>query len=350
MRFTVLVPAYNNGPFLARCLTALAASTCRDFEVLVVDDASTDDTPAVAERAGARVLRLDRNGGPARARNRGAAAATGDILVFVDADVCVHPDTLAGFDAHFRAHPDVVAVMGSYDDTPADPGFVSQFKNLMHHYVHHQSRTNAWTFWAGCGAVRRDVFLRFGGFDEAYGRPCIEDIELGNRIAAAGLRINLDPTIQATHLKRWTLAGLVRTDIRDRGIPWFLLMRHNRNMPADLNVTGAQRASVGLVGLVLALTLILAVALAAGAGFVARFAALAAVAGVALLVSLNWDCYCYLAGKRGWGFALRAMPLHWLYFLYCGISVGLAYTVLAWARLTGRWLVPGPWVRREAGG
>ncbi|MCK6554755.1 glycosyltransferase family 2 protein [Candidatus Binatia bacterium] len=346
MRLSVIVPAHNNGPFLARALKALASSTFRDYEIVVVDDASTDDTPEVAARAGVRVLRLDRNGGPARARNRGAEVATGEFLVFVDADVCVHPDTLGRFDAHFRANPEVVAVMGSYDDTPADPGFVSQFKNLMHHYVHHRSRRDAWTFWAGCGAVRRDVFLRFGGFDENYRRPCIEDIELGNRMAAAGLHIDLDPTIQATHLKRWTLAGLVRTDIRDRGVPWFLLMRHNRHMPADLNVTGTQRASVALVGLLLALLAALSFTLVTGAGFMAGIAALGAASAASALVYLNRDCYRYLARKRGPLFALGAIPMHWLYFLYCGISVALAFAVLAWARLTGRWLVPGPWVEK----
>src|SRR5512139_422891 len=106
MHLTVIIPVYNASAFLDRCLTALRASRFTDYECLVVDDASTDDTRAIAERYGVRVLALEVNGGPARARNRAAREARGDILVFIDADVCVHPDTLARIDAHFRTVPE----------------------------------------------------------------------------------------------------------------------------------------------------------------------------------------------------------------------------------------------------
>jgi glycosyltransferase involved in cell wall biosynthesis len=345
MRLSVIVPIYNCVPFLHRCLAALRASAWTDYEIIAVDDASTDDTPAVAEQYGARVLRLERNGGPGRARNRGAALAQGEILVFIDSDVCVHADTLSRIEAHFREHPHSDAVMGSYDDTPADPSFVSQYKNLFHHYVHQQSRTEAWTFWAGCGAMRRDVFLKFGGFDEAYTRPCIEDIELGNRLHAAGHRIDLDPEIQVTHLKKWTLWGLIRTDVRDRGVPWFLLMRRNRDMPADLNVTGAQRLCVGLIVIVIVFGLGLGLDWLAGSPLprlLARSAALGAIAAATLLVYLNRDFYRFFVRKRGWRFALGTIPLHWLYYLYCGASVALAFAALGWEKLTGRQLVVVP--------
>jgi GT2 family glycosyltransferase len=345
MPLSVIIPVYNCVPFLRRCLTALRASTFTDYEVIAVDDASTDDTPVVAEQCGARVLRLERNGGPGRARNRGAEAARGEILVFIDSDVCVHPDTLTRIDAHFRAHPDCDAVMGSYDDTPADPSFVSQYKNLFHHYVHQRSRTRAWTFWAGCGAMKRDVFLQFGGFDASYTRPCIEDIELGNRLYAAGHRIDLDPDIQVKHLKKWTLWGLIRTDVRDRGVPWFLLMLRNRDMPADLNVTAAHRLSVALVGLVLVLVLVLVLDLALGLPgrlLLGPTAALTLPAIAGVLIYLNRDFYRFFARKRGWSFALGTIPMHWLYYLYCGASVALAVAAHGWERLTKQRLVAVP--------
>jgi len=344
MRFSVIIPTYNCVAYLNRCLTALRLSAGPDYECICVDDASTDETAAVAEQYGVRAVRLERNGGPARARNRGAQEARGEILVFIDSDVCVRPETLARIDAHFRAHPDTDAVMGSYDDTPADPSFISQYKNLFHHYVHQQSGTHAWTFWAGCGAIKRAVFLKVGGFDESYVRPCIEDIELGNRLYAARYRIDLNPNIQATHLKRWTLGGLVRTDMRDRGIPWFLLMLRNRNMPADLNVTKTQRVCVVLVGLILTLVLVVVCARLLGdpTGLVALSAGLAAAAVATLLIYLNRDFYRFFARKRGWLFAIRTVPLHWLYYLYCGVSVVLAMAALTWEKATGRRLVVVP--------
>src|SRR6476660_944325 len=134
MRLSIIIPVYNASAFLDRCLSALQASTFTDYECIVVDDASTDGTRAIADRHGVHVVALDVNGGPARARNCAARVAQGEILVFIDSDVCVHRDTLERIDAHFRSAADVAAVMGSYDDTPAEPSFVSQYKNLFHHY------------------------------------------------------------------------------------------------------------------------------------------------------------------------------------------------------------------------
>lgn len=339
MRLSVIIPVYNARAFLDRCLGALQRSTFTDYECIVVDDASTDDTRAIAANHGVRVIALGENGGPARARNHAARQAHGEIVVFIDADVCVHPDTLARIDAHFREAPAADAVMGSYDDTPADPSFVSQYKNLFHHYVHQQSRTNAWTFWAGCGAVRREVFLRFGGFDESYRRPCIEDIELGFRLHAAGHRIDLDPTIQVTHLKRWTLLNLMRTDVRDRGVPWFILMMRHRTMPPDLNVTLAHRVSVGLVGLLL-LASALALLLPLAGVWDWRQTLLAYVPmlslGAAALIVLNQKFYAFYVRKRGLAFALGTVPLHWLYYAYCGVSVLLGIGSVLWERATQR--------------
>lgn len=337
VRLSVIIPVHNCSAHLQRCLQSLAASDFRGFECIVVDDASTDDTPAVAARHAVKVILLERNGGPARARNRGAQAARGDILVFIDSDVCVHPDTLRRIDAHFREHPRSDAVMGSYDDTPAHPAFVSQYKNLFHHYVHHHSRPEARTFWAGCGAVRRATFLSCGGFDESYTRPCIEDIELGGRLHAAGHRLDLNPNIQVTHLKQWTLWGLLRTDIRDRAVPWALLMLRRRSMPADLNATFAQRISVALAGLLLVFTaLVLSGPLVTLPATLRATAGAGSVACAALLGVLNRDLYRFFARQRGIVFAARVIPLHWLYFLYCGASLVLAAQAYLWERITGQ--------------
>jgi len=348
MRLSVVIPVYNGAAFLARCLASLQQSTWRDFECIVVDDGSTDDSRAVAAGHGASVLALDARGGPARARNRGAALARGEILMFLDADVCVHADTLALAERHLRECPGTDAVMGSYDDTPADPHLVSQYKNLFHHYVHHTSRTEAWTFWAGCGAIRRQVFGDLGGFDEAYAHPSIEDIELGYRLRARGYRIALDPRIQVTHLKRWTLRGLVRTDVLDRGVPWVLLMLQDRRMPADLNLRRTDRASVGLV---FTMVLLCGVTLAGLMNLalppsVARATVPLSVAAAATVMGLNRDLHRFFVAKRGWWFGVATVPLVWLYYGYCGVAAALGVGVFVWAKLTGRGARPGvPWAR-----
>jgi len=213
-RISVIVPVRNGSKHLPRCLEALSHSEYVQFEVIVVDDCSTDITPQIAERYGARCVRTPRTVGPGGARNLGAQHAGGEILLFVDSDVVMPPGALCLIAEDFRRDPELAAVFGSYDDTPPWTSFISQYKNLMHHYVHQASSESAATFWAGCGAVRKTVFEEFGGFDAAtYAVPSIEDIALGLEMARAGRKIQLDKRLAVKHLKRWTFRNLLRADI-----------------------------------------------------------------------------------------------------------------------------------------
>ncbi len=253
LRLSVVVPVYNDARNLRACLTALRNSDLADFELIVADDGSTDDSVEVARGFGARVCSTGGRRGPAHARNVAAATATGDVLAFFDADVCVHRDTLSQIQTAFEEERELDALIGSYDDAPGDGDFLSQYKNLMHCYVHQRGRQEATTFWSGCGAVRREVFIRHTGFSEDYGRPAIEDIELGYRMHQSGCRIMLDPTLQVKHLKRWTFWKLLKTDVLDRGIPWTELILRDKHMPDDLNIQVSQRVSVALVFVLVAL-------------------------------------------------------------------------------------------------
>lgn len=310
---SVIVPVYNAMDDLERCLDALAASQYNDFDVLVVDDGSTEPVESLVEQYGCGYVRLDGPGGPARARNHGVTRVRGQYVVFIDADVCVHNDTLARFAQRFIADPTIDAVVGTYDAAPAAPQFLSQYKNLFHHYMHQRFDGEIRTFWSGCGAMRRELFVAFGGFDEQrYRRPAIEDIELGTRLSAAGHRIVLDRCIQAKHLKRWTLWSLLKTDVSSRGIPWMRLMLRAGIITNSLNTEPMQRFSIALVYLTVLSMLI------------AMWRPMAWI-GVALLVctitALNLDFYRYFVIRRGLWFTVRVLPLHWLYFGYCGCCV-----------------------------
>lgn len=246
---SVIVPVYNNAAQLDECLNGIAASDYPHVECIVVDDSSTDASADVAARYPVRLLSL-RGGpsGPAHARNCGTEAATGDIVFFIDADVLIEPDTIAKVAATFAKDPSIDAVFGSYDEQPDGP-FISQFKNLFHHFVHQQGNEVAGTFWSGCGAIRRTAFLEVGGFDAArYPSPSIEDIELGYRLRRAGYTIRLNKSIHVKHLKQWTLLSLIKADLFARGIPWTQLILEHRGLPNDLNLNQAQRVCGMLLG------------------------------------------------------------------------------------------------------
>jgi glycosyltransferase involved in cell wall biosynthesis len=256
---SVIIPVYNGESELAQCLGALRKSLVAPLEILVVDDCSTDGSRDVAERLGARVLSTGVNSGPAKARNLGAREARGEILFFLDADVVAHTDAVGRVERAFAANPAVDAVIGSYDDNPAEADFLSQYKNLMHCFVHQTGHEQASTFWSGCGAIRRDVFLAHSGFDESYARPAIEDIELGYRLYQANHKMVLDKDLRVKHLKRWTFWNLLKTDILDRGIPWTELILRDRNMPNDLNLQLSQRISVALAFLCVGFALLMTI-------------------------------------------------------------------------------------------
>jgi glycosyltransferase involved in cell wall biosynthesis len=312
--FSIIIPVYNGGDPFKRCLDSIRRSSFSDLELILVDDGSSDGSDDFAEQAGVSVFRTGGQQGPAAARNVGAQMARGHYLGFIDADCELQANTLAELARLFESDPGLDAVFGSYDASPAAANFISQYKNLFHHYVHQHSSEEAATFWTGCGAIKRSRFLKLGGFDlQRYRRPSIEDIDLGYRLKQAGGQIRLAKHIQVKHLKTWTFASLLRSDILDRGIPWTQLVLRHKAFAPDLNLQTHNRISVVAVyGLFIAVLVSLF-----------QSPAIALVSGLAgLMLWLNFDLYRFFGQQRGWLFALRVIPVHWLYYFYNAISFG----------------------------
>ena len=320
---SVIIPVYNGAAYLNSCLQAVAASDYRCFECIVVDDGSTDAGRSIAAQFPlfVRVLHLAEGPrGPAYARNRGAEAARGAILFFLDADIMLSSRALRRVANLFQERTDVAAVFGSYDSRPAAAGVISRYRNLLHHFVHQNGNREASTFWAGCGAIRRSVFQQIGGFDNnRFSRPSIEDIELGYRLRQSGYRIVLDKGLQGTHLKCWNLCSLIRTDISCRAIPWARLILETKKLPNDLNLKFAQRVSFALV----ALACVFVLGSIVQPGWLVGSAA--ALVGVGII---NRRLYGFFIRQGGIRFALVSFGLHIVYFLYSGLtflSVWLKY-------------------------
>ncbi len=314
---SVIVPARNASATLARCLDALLAQTTDDIEAIVIDDHSTDDTAAIAARYPVELLALPQHAGVSAARNRGAEASHGAIMLFLDADVVLAPGGISRVLAAM-ARPEVDALIGSYDGDPDDPSIVSRFKNLAHHHFHQHSRAEATSFWGACGAVRRDCFFAAGEFDEKrFKLPSIEDVELGYRMIDRGVRIVLDPELQVKHLKKWTFTSLIATDVTRRAIPWTMLWMERRRMQKDLNFSYDQRLGA-LVSVAMVIVALLAIRIPY---FWLSVGALVVVAFV-----LNQSLFRMLFRKGGARLAIGGFLLQQLYYLYSlfGLAVGSA--------------------------
>jgi glycosyltransferase involved in cell wall biosynthesis len=312
---SVIVPVYNGGQAFHQCLQALSRCETPPTEIIVVADGNLPGDVETALAFGVQPIHIAQRSGPARARNEGARAAKGDILLFLDSDVLAPADAVRRITGLFAGNSAFAAIFGSYDDTPAAAGFISQYKNLLHHYVHQNGREEASTFWAGCGAVQREVFSKLGGFDENYSRPSIEDIEFGYRLKQAGHRILLHKQLQVKHLKRWTLGSLLKSDIFDRALPWTDLILRQGALLDDLNLRPSSRLSAALAcGLALSLV----------SAFWKPAALMVAISIALLLWILNARLYTFFYRRRGFRFMIGAVLLHWFYYLYSSAAFAAA--------------------------
>lgn len=220
MRVTVIVPVFNSSKIFRYCLEALRSSHFRDFEIIVVDDCSSDDSVRIAEGFDCRVIRLPRRLGSAAARNKGAQAAKGSYLIFIDSDVVCDPQTLGqvvkvleeGWDACIGIY-NVVPIFHGIDSLPRG-NFFSIYKNIFIWVYHGLSSGQIDWFWTACGGVKKEVFYKLGGFSNFFCWKSVEDIDFGYRMTKNNYKIFLDRNITVTHLHHFSFAAILRNDFQ----------------------------------------------------------------------------------------------------------------------------------------
>lgn len=208
----MVIPVFNGGKIFQNCLKGLFQSNFRDFEVIVVDDGSGDNSSQVAEELGCRVIKLTENSGPARARNMGAREAGGVLLVFMDSDVLFEPETLGRIIQPLEEGWD--GCVGIYTPIPGYSNFFSLYKNIFIWHQHGISNGKVDWFWGACGGIRKDVFSEIGGFDESFRWNTVEDIDLGYRITRRAYKILLKKEACVQHFHYFTLGSLLLNDFR----------------------------------------------------------------------------------------------------------------------------------------
>lgn len=248
--FSIIIPFYGKESDLRSCLTALTESSYEQFECIVVNDGWEGDLSWIEEEFDVKYFRIQ-NSGCNVARRFGVSRASHDWLLFVDADCSVHRDTLEVMAGYIKNNPDEVALIGSYDDKPHAKPWVSQYRNLLHHFTHQSAPDHINSFWTGCGAIRKDIWDKLGGVTS--NREGIRDIELGYKLAEAGHLVRVCKDVQVTHLKEWSWYSMIKTDLFKRAIPWTRLLINNRLPELNLNVSRGNMLSVLFVGITLML-------------------------------------------------------------------------------------------------
>lgn len=318
LRLSVVIPVHNSSATLTESVRAVVEAAGPFDEILVADDGSTDGCVAALDpllRSAVKLVTSPVNIGRGPIRNLGVESSSGEILVFIDSDVAIERSALERIRTAFTDDPSRVALIGSYDDHPGDPGLVSQYRNLLHHHTHHTHGATATHFWTGIGAIRREVFLSMGGLDTRQWARHLEDVEFGHRLIDAGHTIDVIPEIRGTHYKRFTVRSMIRTDLRHRAIPWSHLMMAD-GFRIDPFVAAPSQLLSGLSVAVLLLALVVT-PFTLAAGWVALGAFVA-------FVAINASLWRTFAAARGIGFAMACVPLHLLQTAVSGLGFAIA--------------------------
>jgi glycosyltransferase involved in cell wall biosynthesis len=314
---SVIVPNYNYAASLHVCLRAVLDQTYPHLEVVVVDDASTDDSVAVAAALGVRVVRLADNGGCARARNVGAAHTAGEILFYVDSDLAMAPDAVARAVAILRADPRVGAVCGVEDpepllhDTP-----VARYRGLQYHYWSASGEGDVTVLCPAMLAIPRAVYEEVGPFNEALLQT--EEVDYGYRLSRRH-RVRLTSAVRGRHDHDHALLPLLRKLFRRARLRVPLYARARRF------ATGFETASRAW-GSLAALAALPALLLPPLLGPVWL---LAPAALVAASLAADRGMYRFVYRRRGAPFLLFFVAVHFLVNLTIATGVGVG--VLQWA-------------------
>jgi lipopolysaccharide/colanic/teichoic acid biosynthesis glycosyltransferase/glycosyltransferase involved in cell wall biosynthesis len=248
-KYSVIIPAYQAAHVIGDCLRALEVQTVprERYEVIVVDDGSTDGTAAAAHEAGADRVLVRAHQGPAVARNEGVAESSGEIVLFTDADCAPTRDWIEKMAQAFDA-PEVVGAKGTYRTRQRQ--VVARFVQLEYEHKYARMAQQEWIDFIDTysAAYRKDVFLANGGFDHLFTTASVEDQEFSFRLARKGYRLTFAPDAVVYHQHDATLYEYWR---RKFGIGYWkaLLLRwHPERVTRDSHTPPTLKAQIGLMG------------------------------------------------------------------------------------------------------
>ncbi len=207
MPLSIVIATHNSAPTINECLSAIFASDFKDFEVIIIDDASTDQTLEIAGGFPCRVIKLNEHFGTAYARKTGINESAHNTTVFIDADIVIFNDTLNKLVSYLKDNPQASAVFGILSKTHPNKNFFSIYKNLYMHYVLKSCPDEIDFIYGSFFAVKNDGFSQ-----KVCAKRYAEDTELGIQMYETGCRIFLEKELEVVHLKKYTLISFLKND------------------------------------------------------------------------------------------------------------------------------------------
>ncbi|MEW5744752.1 MAG: glycosyltransferase [Nitrospirota bacterium] len=324
---SVIIPNRNGSATIGLSIEAALASDYPRFEVIVVDDCSTDGSVEVIRRYPCRLVRLAAHGGASKARNRGAQESRGELLFFTDADCLLAPGALAAANRIATGQGPDAAVGGTYTRVPYDAGFFSLFQSVFVNYSELKRKDDPDYLATHALAIDARTFERAGGFAEEF-MPILEDVEFSHRLRRRGYRLMMSPDILVQHIFNYSLRRSLGNAFKKTKY-WIVYSLKNRDLLADSGTASVELKLNGLVFLLMALLILFGTV--SGTGAAALVAAALLLAGVNVAVSK--ELLAAFSGTGGRAFALRAAAYYMLVYP-AAIWAGTIAGVLAYFRTT----------------
>lgn len=231
IKISIIIPNRNGEATIGECLKAAFSSKYDEFEVIVVDDCSTDDSLELIRQFPCQCLQLTTHSGASMARNVGAQHSSGDILFFTDADCLLKEDNLTMAVELFSSAGSNIVLGGTYTPLPVDDNFVSQFQSVFIHYSETRYAEEPDYLATHALIISKQDFMKSRMFAENY-LPILEDVEFSHRIRRMGYRLIMNPMIQVRHIFNYTLKKSMQNAFR-KSMYWTVYSIKNKDLHKD---------------------------------------------------------------------------------------------------------------------
>ncbi|MGO9014745.1 MAG: glycosyltransferase family 2 protein [Dissulfurispiraceae bacterium] len=326
---SVIIPNYNGSATIGKCLESVFESSYGNFEVVVVDDCSSDNSVKIIKQFPCRLIELKTHGGAAKARNAGALHSSGEVFFFIDADCLLSIDTLSLANrAISEAGPDTV-IGGTYTPIPYDKDFFSTFQSVFIHYFEIKNTRRPDYVATHAMVISAETFRKYDGFNEDF-LPILEDVEFSHRLNRGGCRLVMDPGITVRHIFKFTLIRSILNAYR-KARYWTIYSIINGDMLTDSGTASRELKINGIAYWAWQLCLLLFVL----SGSLAWLFLLAVLVGLNIFVSRGLLAEFYKT--RGFQFALPAALYYLMLYpapVWAGTAAGLAAYVLQRVKCT----------------
>lgn len=315
---SLVVPVYNDSKSLVKCLSSIYKSEYRSYQVIVVNDGSTDDSLQVARSFDCTVIDLPVNKGVANARNVGADEASGDILVFIDSDVVIDPDTLSKFAAAHK-NTDVEICTSQVYPASLSKGFAPELIAASWHYIIRKALPSPSSVSTMAFSINKKVFNEVGQFNTSFGLAGGEEFEIGVPIKSHGYKIHLDTSILVHHHYQ-SFWPRFKTVLRRSYVYGNIAYHHKLGFDKD------QGTKIEVINTMLSLAGFFSILLCLFGGHYLAFFLISLI----LHVLVDNAFYTYLKNTKGLFFALRAIPVNFAWYFAAGLgAIGSVWSVLA---------------------